>query len=265
MPGAHPAVTPVQPTLIVNLVFAAASAAVFAMVGWTVQKRKVSADARLGRTAFMTWWYGLAIVTLVGPLTAIPPFTKDVDLFIVATVLSTLVICAALWGLLVYLIFLFTSNRRVAWPLGAGYLGYFAFLVYYILKQDPTGVEVTRWGARLVPQPPTTGWSFWLTVIFLLAPQLLGALAYLTLYWRVDQPILRKRILLVSTSILVWFGSAAVTVASTASAAPGTEQPDWIVIMGKIIGLAAALTIFYAFVGLKEHAEPSGEILPPAS
>jgi uncharacterized membrane protein HdeD (DUF308 family) len=79
-------------------------------------------------------------------------------------------------------------------------------------------------------------------VILLFVPQILGGLAYFTLYFRVPEVTQKYRILLVSWSIIIWFLSPFVAFAG------GLAQQDWWQVVSRLIGLAAALTILMAYL-----------------
>ena len=234
-----------QPTLLFSALFAAASASIYGYVGWRLGRRVISsAEARLAWASFTVWWYGLAITTLIGGflnlfgavgLTSLP-------LFVTATYINILVICLALWGLLYYLVYLFTGNRRSLLPLAIFYMIYYVLLVYYITASIPGTVSVGRWSATLVYQAPLTGPFFVLIIVLLLLPQIIGGLAYFTLYFRVPEATQKYRILLVSWSIIIWFLSPLIALAG------GVGQQDSWQLTSRFIGLAAALTILMAYL-----------------
>lgn len=82
---------------------------------------------------------------------------KSLPLFVTATYLNLLVIYLALLGLLYYLTYLFTGNRRSLVPLAVFYLIYYILLVYYITASTPRNVDIGRWSTTLVYHTPLTG------------------------------------------------------------------------------------------------------------
>ena len=102
--------------------------------------------------------------------------------------------------------------------------------------------------------PIESGPVYWAAILLLILPPFLAAGGYLSLYWKVDQPVQKRRILLVSLSILVWFG--------TALAGTGASESDVWRIVSRLIGLAAAATILYAYTGLKP-SEPAAVTTTP--
>jgi hypothetical protein len=234
-----------QPTLFFSALFAMIAAGIYGYVGWRLGQRVISsAEARLAWGSFTVWWYGLAATTLIGGflsffgalgLTSLP-------LFVTATYINILVICLALWGLLYYLIYLFTGNRASLVPLALFYIIYYVLLVYYITASIPGEVNVGRWSTTLTYRAPLTGPFFVIIVVFLLLPQIIGGLAYFSLYFRVSDATQKYRVLLVSLSIIVWFLSPLIALAG------GLAQQDWWQFASRFVGLAAALTILMAYL-----------------
>jgi hypothetical protein len=235
----------IQATLVLSALFALVAAGIYAYVGWRLGRRVVaSSEARRAWQSFTIWWYGLAATTLIGGflnllgalgLTILP-------LFVTATYLNILVICIALWGLLYYLIYLFTGKSRLFLHLAIFYTIYYVLLVYYITASNPENINVDYWRTALVYRAPLAGPLFALIIVLLLLPQIIGSLAYFTLYFRVHEATQKYRILLVSWSIIIWFLSPAFALAG------GLAEQDWWQLVSRFIGLAAALTILMAYL-----------------
>lgn len=234
-----------QFTLLFSTFFALVSASIYYYVAWRLSKRVVSSsEARIAWQSFTIWWYGLAATTLIGGfLNLFGAFGwTRLSLFVTATYLNLLVICIALLGLLYYLIYLFTGNRRSLLPLAIFYIIYYVLLVYYITASTPENVNVGRWDTTLAYRASLTGPFFVLIIALLLLPQIIGGLAYFTLYFRVPDVTQKYRVLLVSWSIIVWFLSPLIALAG------GLAQEDWWQLTSRCIGLAAALTILIAYL-----------------
>ncbi len=233
-----------QPTLIFGTIFTVVSAAVYYYIGRVLSRRQVvSPDARLAWRLFVVWWYGLAGTTLAsGVLSLLGGFgVTDLSLFTTFTYVNLLAICAALYGLMYYLLYLFTGNRRLLTPLTIFYIAYYILLVYFIQWRVPVGVTVGRWSATLQYQQPPAGPLFTIVFLLLIFPQIVGGLAYFTLYFRVKAATQKYRILLVSWSIVIWFLSAFLASIS------GLAQQDWWQIVSRLIGLGASLAILMAY------------------
>jgi len=233
-----------QITLLISALFSIASAAIYGYVAARLRQRTISnPGARFAWQLFGLWWYCLAATTLVsGLLHSLGAFNiVSLPFFVALTYINLLLICIALWGLLYYLVYLFTGSQRFLVPLTIFYVLYYVLLVYYITASDPARVEITRWTTRLVYADPITGPFFSLVLVLLVFPQILASLAYFTLFFRVREATQRYRVLLVSWCIILWFGSAFV------ASVTGLSQEDWWQIVSRLIGLGAALGILFAY------------------
>jgi hypothetical protein len=235
----------IQSTLLLSALFALLAAGTYAYIGWWLSKRLVSsAEARLAWQAFTIWWFALSTTTLIrGFQNLLGAFgLTNLALFITAGYINILVTCIALWGLLYYLIYLFTGNSRSLVPLTVFYMSYYVFLVYYITASIPNNVEISRWNTTLVYLNSLTGPFFVILVVLLLLPQIIGGFAYFTLYFRVSDITQRYRVLLVSWSIIAWFLSPVIALAG------GLSEHDWWQLVSRLIGLVAALVILMAYL-----------------
>jgi hypothetical protein len=234
-----------QPTLLISGVFALVVAGIYGYVGWRLQQRVVlSMDGRLAWRLLTVWWYGLAGTTLVtGIMSLLGALAlTSLPVFVVLTHINLLLICVALWGLLYYLLYLFTGSRRSLLPLTVFYIAYYGLLVYYITVSTPTSVQAGRWSTSIIYRAPLTGPLVFFVLILLVFPQIIGALAYFTLYFRVKGVTQKYRILLVSWSVIIWFGSA------FAASAAGLAKYDWWQIASRLLGLGAAFVILMAYL-----------------
>ena len=229
----------------------------FLLVGRTIQRRDISPKMRIGQDAFVVWWYALALTSLLGVVMGLPLF-HSLQAFLTMTVLALLLLCVGLCGLLFYLVFLFTAKRSLLIPMAIGYAGFFLFLTWWILSGDPTGIEQTPWGPQLeYADPIDQGPIFVIAVLLLVGPQVVASLGYLSLYWKVDDPMLRRRILLVSLSIFAWFGSSLVGTGTAAA------DSDWWRLASRLIGLVATAVIYYAYTGI-QPTKPTDQGRTPA-
>ncbi|MBI5880464.1 MAG: hypothetical protein HZB53_22665 [Chloroflexi bacterium] len=208
------------------------------------QRTVSNSEARLAWRLFGLWWYCLAATTLMSAIVNLfGAFNiASLPLFVALTYINILLICIALWGLLYYLVYLFTGSPRFLAPLAIFYALYFVLLVYAIAASDPARVQIERWTTRLVYAHPRTDPFFAAALVLLVFPQILASLAYFTLFFRVREATQRYRILLVSWCLVFWFGSA--FVASVA----GLSQADWWQIVSRLIGLGAAVGILLAYL-----------------
>jgi hypothetical protein len=234
----------IQPTLLFGALLSTLCAAIYIYVGRVLsQRRSDSPDSRLAWRLFVVWWYALAAATFSGAALSLLGAVgiAGLPLFTTITIISLLATCVALYGLVFYLLYLYTGSRRVLGPLSFFYIGYYGLLVYYVQASDPISVAIERWRAALVYQNQLRGPVFTLALLLLLVPPLLGGLAYFMLYFRVKTVTQRYRILLVSWSIIIWFLSAFLANIT------GLVDEDWWQIVSRLLGLGAALAILLAY------------------
>jgi hypothetical protein len=235
----------IQSTLFFSALFALIASSIYAYIGWRLGKRVISsAESRVAWQSFTVWWYGLAVTTLIGGmLSLLGAFgLTNLPVFVTATYVNLQVSCLALWGLFYYLIFLFTGNSGWLKPLATLYIIYYILLVYIVAASNPVDVSLEPWNATVAYQVPPTGPFVVALLVLLLLSQIIGGLAYFSIYFRVSDPTQKYRILLVSWSIIIWFLSPFVAIAS------GLSEQDWWEIASRLIGLAAALTILMAYL-----------------
>lgn len=259
----------VNSTLLISALFALLTAAIYSYLAWRLRDREVSSnETRLAWRLFIMWWLCLAGSTLVGAmLNLLGAFDiTNLPLFVTITQVNLLIVCAALWGLLYYLVYLFTGSSRYLIPLSIYYFVFYAVLVYYISASAPADVRIGRWSTSLMFGNQISGPLFLVVLGMLVIPQILGGIAYFSLYFRVDDSTQRYRILLVSWSIIVWFGSALV-----ASLVGLTEMDSW-QLTSRLIGLIATLLVLFAYypprwirerLGVVSLAEQS-QVWPPS-
>jgi hypothetical protein len=234
----------IQPTLLFGAFLSTVCAGIYYYVGRVLSRRRsASPDSRLAWILFVVWWYALAAATTCGALISLLGALgiSGLPLFTTITLVNLLATCVALYGLMFYLLYLFTGNRRLLWPITMFYIAYYIMLVYYVQASVPISVTVDRWRAALEYQNQVRG-PFFLMLLFLLVfPQIIGSLAYFSLYFRVQNVTQKYRILVVSWSILIWFLSAFLANIS------GLTQQNWWQVANRLIGLGAALAILFAY------------------
>src|SRR5438067_3470052 len=118
------------------------SAALYLWVARTVLQREVEGEARRANVLFAVFWVGLGIVYLLAPLFTIPAQLFGYrDLALAITLLNSLLllIAAAVWGLVYYLVYLYTGSRRAFWPITVFYIGLGLVLLYLVAWLDPRG------------------------------------------------------------------------------------------------------------------------------
>lgn len=229
-------------TLILGSAFSLSIGLLYLYVGSVVAKKPVSPEARPALTSFVLWWYGLGAVSLVGGATNLLGAYGALDLALLTTLTYALflVLCLSLWGLITYLVFVF-SGRTLQKSLGAFYLGFYFFLVYLLVAAKPVGIKTGRWSTTLDYANQVHPIFVTLFLVLLLLPQAIGSLAYLSLAFRTKERAARYRIVMVSVSIFVWF------FASFIVSQAGIAQTDAWQVASKMIALGASVAILAAY------------------
>lgn len=233
-----------EPTLLFSALLSALCGGIYYYVGRVLlRKNSLSSDSRLAWQLFVVWWYALAGTTFAtAMLSLLGAFgITDLPLFVTITLVNLLATCIALFGLMYYLLYLFSGSRRWLTPVVVFYIVYYIFLLYFVEASAPASVSVEPWRARLLYQHQISGPWQMILLLLLLFPQIIGSLAYFTLYFRVRNTTQKYRIMLVSWSIIIWFLSAFL------GNIVGLNQIVWWQIFTRLIGLVAALTILVAY------------------
>lgn len=240
-----------RPRMIPNLPLLAAAitslvtAALYAYIGRIVYQREVSEAGRLANGMFVTWWASLALVTAISGLYNIPAvfFTPDFSFTIALVDFLLILIVAAIWSLQVYLLYLYTGHNRFFWSLTAAYALVAFALLWYVVWLDPVSLTNAPTGVQIQysrDQVPAAQLAFGLV---LAVPALAAAIAYGTLYFRVDERASRYRIAMVSGSFLFWFGYSLAGTLTGFNQNPSLE----LTIVNDIVGLAAPTLVLMAY------------------
>lgn len=242
----------VIPTLAFAALVSLATATLLVHVGRTVRERDVSPDARLAARMFAVWWMSIgigigviALRDLAVALTA-PPGPVVTSLAIAARYVYLLALCVAVWALLYYLVYLFSGRKGTLWPLAAVYGSIFAAIAYFTTILEPAGVRVESWVvhveyARAQELARTGAAARRMFVFALLLPQILAALAYFSLIFRVRTRAQKFRVAVVSWSLVIWLGSSLLAVTTSLGAEAWWEAGS------RLIGLAAAAAVLSAY------------------
>lgn len=243
-------------------------AAVFAYVGGILLQRPTPhEDGRVALRLFATWWLALAVLFGGQSVATILAAAGVVSLPLhVALALVNLVpLTVGLWGLLYYLLYIYTGRASLLRPLTVAYLLLFVWYVYLVVSLGPTGVDVGTWQVELhyARADDLDGPLGFLAIATLLVPILVAAALYGTLYFRTHDAETRYRIATVSSAFLVWFGSAAVAPFVRVGDAPLADAAAW-PLVSRLIGLGAALLVLAAYRPPRVVRERLGlDDLPP--
>jgi len=213
----------------------------FACVGRVVERRTVENAGRVANALFATWWYCLAGLgfTSAGFAIAAAFGAADLALHIVLLNAALVVLCVALWALVYYFAYIFSGSTRSLVPLALFYAALYLLFTYLIAAAQPVGVEVARWGSKIVYAHDLSASPLVRPLgLALLGPPAIGAVAYFSLYFKVDDPVQRYRIGVIGGSIAVWFGSSI-----AASIAGVNDEAWWRPVSSGISGVAAVFVL----------------------
>jgi hypothetical protein len=218
------------------------AAAIYLFLGWRFSHRRVSPENRLPVLQFSLFWLGLAVVTLIEGIESgvaaflIPSLALVVTLYYI----EILVLCIVLWGLVGYLIHLYTGRAYLV-PLSGMYVLLYVLLVYFITASGPSAVTVAQGAVGLRYATQVGGPILGVLVLILVIPELLGSILYFTLFFRTQDRTARYRIALVSWGLLAFFGLDFIGVGARLGG--GTAA----VAVGAVLGIIPALVIWIAY------------------
>lgn len=231
-------------TFLVSTAGSLAASLLFLHVGNVLRRRRVSPEAGLANRMFVLWWMCLGGLGIFGAIQNLAYLAGALPIWLyqATTVAVLAVLFLGLWGLQFYLVYLYTGSRRSFAPLGVFYgLIYFATLALVSYIGTPEAIVDDGWSLRAEPEVEF-GVLFSLSfVLLIVGPQVAAAVAYARLYRRADDRTQRYRIAMVTTAILVWFGSSIIATLLDIS-----EATSWR-LASRVIGILAALAILFAY------------------
>lgn len=234
-----------EATLLFDAAFALATSVLYAYVGRLVLSRETPDDgSRTAIRMFAVWWFALAGTTVLGAVrSALAGFGfVDFNLHIALAYMGFLPLVALLWGLVYYLVYIYTGNAKWFMPITVLHVAILAFLVWLTAYLQPTGVLVKDWSVEFTYAREIGGALVGVTLFTILGPALLAAIGYATLYFRTTDPTARYRIACVSGGFILWFGTSLV-----AASIPALGQSSTWPVIGRLIGLVATLIILAAY------------------
>ncbi|MGB0653508.1 MAG: hypothetical protein ACPGQL_09940 [Thermoplasmatota archaeon] len=228
-------------------------ASLYFWVGREVRRREVDGDDRIAQGAFASWWYALALSSVAGALTTALYLGHRLPIYVYQTLshASLGLILLGLWGLLYYLVYLYTGSRRALVPLAAGYGLFYLFTVGLVnWVGAPEALTDNGWTVMASPEADLPVWVGLTFLVFLVGPQIGASWALFRLGRRLEDRSQRYRLFLVSLSIFVWFGAslvvAAVQTAQEGDDGGGETSLGW-QIGSRVLALAAAATTLAAY------------------
>jgi hypothetical protein len=219
--------------------------AIYTFLGWRFSQRQVSPENRLPMLQFTLFWLGLALVTFIGGIESAAAAYAPPALSLVVSLyyIEILALCATLWGLVGYLVHLYSGKTYLA-PLTAMYALLYVLLVYFITASSPDGVTVTLGAVGVHYATLVGGPILAVLVLILVVPEFLCAILYFSLFFRTRDVTSRYRIALVSWGLLAFFGLDVVDLAARLGGST------------LAVGLGAALDLIPVLVILAAYYPP---------
>jgi hypothetical protein len=227
---------------LISGVFGALGTVVFLFLGYRLANRSVQAAVRLPAAQFALFWIGLAAVSVGGAFESLWAVWQVPPIAVAVTVLrlELLIVCAALWGLLGYLTYLYTGrNGLVFWSVFYGI--FYVALLFLVSAYKPTTVTVVNGTVSLQYGTVFAGPLLDILFFALIAPEFIGAVLYFTLIFRSRDPTVRFRVTVVSWSLILWLGLSSLS----AEFVVGTNLV--IDVLVHSLGWLAALAILIAY------------------
>lgn len=248
-----------QPTLLVSASLAVAASAAFLAVAWRVaggRPGSVEANAWRARLGFSVFWACAGILAATQAARMLLALMGEATLPRVRALeqLTTPVYCIGAAGIVAYVTVLLSGRARFRFPIGAYYLALVPVLRYHVEAANPVGVEVTGWQVNYVYEGSLQSASYTLAVLATVLPVVLAVLAYASLWWRVRDPVSRRRVALVSVGLLLWVGTEAFAFVSGLAAVPAGE------ILRRSASLVGAMAILWGY-GPPREVKEDGEAL----
>jgi hypothetical protein len=180
-------------------------AGVYSFFGYRLFRRPVSEESRLASAQFAVFWAGIGVTIMIqGAEVALAAFNDlPFALALSLRLMTALVTCAFLWGLVGFLTYVYTGRYHLL-ELSVFYGSFFFIIMYWILAQEPFSVVISAGVPRLLGHGLPSAWLSGAVTIGDVVPVVVGAALYLSLYGRTVDPAQRLRICMVGASILLW-------------------------------------------------------------
>lgn len=232
-----------QATLLASAALTVLTAAVYLYLGRLVNRRPLDGAAKRAIWAFAAWWVGLGLVTLADSTALLLAASgiATVPVHVTVTHVTVAGLTVGLAGLLYYLLYVYTGNEGVAWPVAAFYAVFYVVTMYYLNATQAAGVTVSDWSVSVDYAQRSGGVLLSLILGMLILPILFAAIGYGSLFFQVESRSQRFRVGMVSGAFIVWFGSALLAQVT------GFNEAAYWPVASQVIALLAPLAIILAF------------------
>jgi hypothetical protein len=197
--------------LLLRTVLALLAVMVYTSVGVVLGRRQLSPEARPANRAFQAWWFGLAGLSLFNPVmyAMVRAGVQDLQVYLALFEFLIVAVVGAVGCLVYYLLYVYTGRTWVFWPVAIYHVVILSWILTVITQAHPIGYGegCPNLGFCYEKDFNGTPASRWIGASLVL-PILLATVGYFALYFRVEEPVQRYRIALVSTALMVWFGTS---------------------------------------------------------
>ncbi len=194
-------------------------AAVYLYFAYRLSQRDVAPGARLASNQFALWWGGIGVTAVVSGIEVALAAAGALALPGALTIylVSILIDCAFLWGLVGFLVFVYTGRYHLL-ELTAFYAWFYITVLYFVFLRVPSGVLYSAGAVSLTYSAAAVPLLEVVIVLGLIVPEIVGAILYLSLAGRAPAgSAQRLRIWLVGGGILLWFAIDVFVPSSTAA------------------------------------------------
>lgn len=230
--------------LLLSAATTVAVASAYLLVAARLGRRRAGDDPTAERALrlFAAWWGLTAINQFAGAAVYAAAAFGYTDLTTQVTyiIVQRLLLAASMVGLMGYLLFLFRGKLPLV-ALTVVYAAFYAFQLWTIFARTPDGVLVSRWRTDLTYAGELPVWTDLVTFLVLVLPPVAGCIAYLRLARAVPDRSARVRVVAVAAGLLAWW------VFAVAVGRPQLYDADGLQLANRLLGLAVALGILFAF------------------
>lgn len=230
-------------TLAVAAALGVATAALLAFAGRTTWHRRVRSTDVVASRALGVWWYSAALVIA---LQAVRPLlflagVRDAAAYTALTYAGSFPLATAVWGLMVYILYLLTGRRWVVVPLTILYAAYLAFLLWFNGLGGARTVTPGEWQVAMEAADPPSAALTLLFGLMLAGPLVFATVAFVVLAVRLRAPTQRYRLVLLAGGFLFLFGTILVAYLV------GWAQRNWFALLYESAALVTASLALLAY------------------
>lgn len=230
-------------TLAVAAALGIATAALLGFAGRTTWHRRVGSTDVVPSRALAVWWYSAAAVIA---LQAVRPLlflagVRDPAAYTALSYAGSFPLATAVWGLMVYILYLLTGRRGVIVPLTVLYAAYLGFLLWFNGLGGPRTLTAGEWQVSVAAADPPSATLTLLFGLLLAGPLVFATTAFVVLAVRLSAPTQRYRLVLLAGGFLFLFGTILVAYLV------GWSRSNWFALLYESAALVTASLAVLAY------------------